>query len=735
MKFTTTPSKSNASISPNHDSIRKWKIPHYSKKPVAPQLMISGLKSSGNGIISPYNPTMAISNGNRVNIMSTPRQIQLEDPDKPKYKKGVKSKARKNGEMVFVNFTVEDTAETIKKKKYSKKDAVLRILTGKSSRSQSPSKEGKLHSLSGYISAPSLSIKSSCESFVKRERFNNNNCSSACTDTLPNPYIQPLDDAISRSNSLPNSTRTTLSRSVNSNVALINNNGRCSLRAVPVVTDQVQKVDKIDLLKRKFSQSILSLCETDNVISQMHNSNSQINTRDDPKIDVFNDNSIYNLNTQSKESTLYIGEVESKDTDISNKFEHQLNKAVSSTTDSKLDENDASIAFSKLFSRKRANTGGSMSSLVSSPASLSHLPTLHRNLSTNSISSASQRYSPNRSNSPARNRSNTKSSQHRLSRNLSFIYQYSNVLPSSSMDTYENISTGETYLDTQARQRYLHKKKHDSISDFSKLQSPLLTVSNTIPPAASSAISSVSSSSTPNIIDSSGHNKTLGMRNRPVSLESENSLENESFDCSSNDLSSIKGIPIITLEEGEEYNTNSAINSSFNCSLLPASNPYLTPAPNRNSPSMLYQYTNNNGYTLINTGLGSKDVDIGKYKSNFALDLDKRGNIDTFADLSIELGFENPESLYSNDNSTIHNHNNANSAIQGDISTIGSLINISPMPLPSTGIATTLQEDCSNERTLSNNMLLNDRSAEGIDEITDAFSFLDQDNEVGSSYW
>ncbi|KAL3233501.1 Protein BCK2 [Nakaseomyces bracarensis] len=138
------------------------------------------------------------------------------------------------------------------------------------------------------------------------------------------------------------------------------------------------------------------------------------------------------------------------------------------------EDNDASVAFTKMFSRKRANTGGSTGSTTSmnamqpgiSSKTMVTKMTNHRTTSMNSLSSASNKFSPIRTVSPVRPRSNTRtSSGFRQSRDLTAV-------ASSIVANDTNISTpgSEVFLDTQGKRSVGHKKKQESISEFYKFQ-------------------------------------------------------------------------------------------------------------------------------------------------------------------------------------------------------------------------------------------------------------------------
>lgn len=156
------------------------------------------------------------------------------------------------------------------------------------------------------------------------------------------------------------------------------------------------------------------------------------------------------------------------------------------------EDNDASIAFTKMFSRKRANTGGSIGSSTSNNAlqtsitskSMVNKINNHRTTSMNSLSSVSNKFSPIRTVSPVRPRSNTRtSSGYRQSRDLSAVA--SSIM---SNDTGVSTPTSEMFLDTQGKRNFGHKKKQESISDTTKFQNTPNASNNSIATTPSSLL-------------------------------------------------------------------------------------------------------------------------------------------------------------------------------------------------------------------------------------------------------
>ena len=124
-----------------------------------------------------------------------------------------------------------------------------------------------------------------------------------------------------------------------------------------------------------------------------------------------------------------------------------------------VEENDASVAFSKLIYKKRTDTNTSSQSLISPPTTginktstnntngiTISKPRNQRTASVTSLSSTNSRYSPLRIQSPARPRSSTRgSSVHRLSRDISTIYSPNNALH----DISPLLETDTVFLDSR----------------------------------------------------------------------------------------------------------------------------------------------------------------------------------------------------------------------------------------------------------------------------------------------
>lgn len=724
MKCSQSPSK-DPNVSPSRtptDAVSRWKIPHYYRR------------SSNNHVTTPTETDTAAStklersNGN-INIMNIPKKVQLDGPKKSK-KKGTRSKYRK-GEMVFVNFTVQDEKPLEATKKKSSKSRMLRIFSSSNDGYTPENRQLKLSppldpivtasstpTANSSSSTPSSATKRSYGSFLKYGRLtSSSSCASSPMTSISVPSPQEI---VPRSAPLPNTHRPPVGRSMSANVALVNSNGRASLTMdMKPHMKTSGSTEKIDLLRKNFAHS-----------------NSNLEDDADENGDSIDHHYLDEYQYDYEDTTLT--KTSTKEFHL-----HNTNNPSSSLSGNPGDENDASIAFSKMFTRKRANTGGSMSSMVSSSAS-SNIPTLHRDLSTNSVSSMSNRYSPVRAGSPARPRSGTRSSAHRLSRDLSSLYHSTNSTTTTANAAADLPLGAETFLDTQSKHRPSHKKKQDSISDLYKLHTSSFVSSNGTYSTAPIP-SSTSSSSTPGTGEVSVHTGA-NRNNTLVSLERENSLENDVLEeeefalPESSDLPAIKGIPRTTLEEEveEEYDTVSVPNTSHSSGLMVSS--MTNSVSTVNSIGASYQYVQGQGFTLVNTGLGSNDIQLNKYTKNVSSNkvennTQKKQNEDLL-DMYMEFDFENPGSFL-NDAGQAHSENaTLNMHEGGDASTVTSAMNISPTTMNiGNNTNSSSQEEVVGERTHHHpNHNFTNRLMQDIDQITESFNFLENE-ENSSSYW
>lgn len=456
------------------ESVNKWKIPHYYRRSSA----ASSLQSNGSD-----NPNSTPSTPG-VNVMSSPKKVLLEDPKKgtkrPVYRS--RKNKKKNGEMVFVNYTVQDSASedsvtsapaaevpttgvspVLNSKKKSSRSRMLKIFGS----SKAPPAvaggsnlvscaENEVMSDPYAVSSTSAPAKRSYGSFLKYGKFHGSPAHSRANESVP---------------------------------------GLLSEEVVP------KSVYSPNLVK---PAAIGHFSDSPRKIGYLGGGNLNVESSESPVAYRY-------LSTNHASSAVELGA-------------YPYNKASFSesviSAKKHTDENDASIAFSKMFSRKRANTGGSESSLLS----LGHnaqeqlqsnmVPALRKNMSATSISSISYR-SPIRTASPARPRSSTRGS-------------YSHAAGSHSRADSQDAGSfigAESFLDSQIANRNAsaakHRKKQESISE-SRLYNSSATNStavnssgnqNVVTPSSSSLVtpppftsgctvpSTTSASSTPSAMD------------------------------------------------------------------------------------------------------------------------------------------------------------------------------------------------------------------------------------------
>ncbi|CAR26519.1 hypothetical protein ZYGR_0H03320 [Zygosaccharomyces rouxii] len=544
----------SSSKSPTVESVNKWKIPHYYRRSPSSASQNSNSMDS-NGGSTPTTPN--------INVMSSPKKVLIEDRkrndsanggscNRPKKSNGSRSKrsSKKNpGEMVFVNYTVQDGGSDIDNnnspnefsqpppKKKSSKSRMLKIFGN--SKNESPD------------GSPSQSVKRSYSSLLK--------------------YAPSLPQG----NGLPRRIVT-------------GNHGQSANGSLGDSDDEIVPTSQPPSQFDPLSLGIFQPYMADNIVSTGNDSDTLKNASNDSHSNSTNEQSIISDPTVMGSRTT--------------------------------DENDASIAFSKMFSRKRANTGGSMSSLTSLNAGLqqpqqmvqnpSHpqlphsqsysnlgnavMPGNQRNLSFSSISSYGNKFSPVRTASPARPRSARSSLGLRISRDTNSFHD----LPESSTSGVvaqevflDSQSTGKGKPMTAASARY--KRKQDSLSDIHRIYTPSAVTSNAsatpssslvTPPAFPAGYTAASSaSSTPNALElsqlnNSASNSTFNNTNSGTNLESYGShnassvfykdnstellLEDSDMPTPVENFPALKGIPRTTLEEKEEEEDNALKNTN-----------------------------------------------------------------------------------------------------------------------------------------------------------------------------
>lgn len=550
---------------PNTESVNKWKIPHYYRRSPSISSQNSGVNEAGVGS-TPSTPN--------INVMTSPKRVLMEDPKKNRKKSGTRGRKngkKKAGEMVFVNYTVQDSAsesegisssnsatpvdtpvltpsETINRKKKSSRSRMLKIFG--SSRESSdkyatqninPGDSPCIEETLPLSKNSGPTTKRSYSSFLKYGKF----CGSSAENL-------PMQAAPSSSSSHSYTEEEVVPKS--------DHNPTSVTPFVQANSEMFTAPPRgIHLLNRKKAYSELDVT---------HYTKKGLGNNDAPT-----DHRLAEKNDQVEvpSSTFYTN--------------RKTMSSEPSLTGSKLgDENDASVAFTKMFTRKRANTGGSMSSLISlnhnsqqsniQPQANNNFMTgsFKKNLSVSSISSTSNRYSPIRTASPGRPRSATRgSSIHRISRDSSSLQNMFEVADPITG------SASESFLDTQVGNKngsIRHKRKQESVSDSIRTSGNSNSIapspSLATPPAFTSGytvMSSTSASSTPSMLEPSNasqmSNSAQSGGNGYEYTNYSNVLDEDSppevmliqdadVRTPADSLPALKGIPRTTIEEIEE---------------------------------------------------------------------------------------------------------------------------------------------------------------------------------------
>ncbi|CAI4038636.1 hypothetical protein SMKI_05G2510 [Saccharomyces mikatae IFO 1815] len=588
----------NSTKNRSTESTTKWKIPHYYRRSTSGSTQASpDRNSSSTGVCStPVLPTM--------NVMSSPKKVLLED-SRDNNAKSKKTSRRRSGEMVFVNYTVQDTVNEddtelqtkplsvptpkAKLKKKSSKRRMLKIFGSSKSEHiediveeqpmvlQLDSENQPLSGISvsgGALDNSLLTTKRSYNSFLKHNKLHGK---ASFSSSLSFPSLNMMgstsdmsfdnNDFGSEKEVVPKSTHDPSLAKPPSRFTESERNTTSNLSSIPLMNTKNTRLKYSKTVPQSFDRQRLQE-------SGLYHSTESFNLKDQSGS---NNRSSLSLNSDlgTPHST--------KHSPDSPRTSRSFNCGDSQSGVKVPEENDASIAFSKMFTRKRANTGGSTCSLASptiaqtiqqSNIKVNKLPT-QRTTSVGSLSSMSNRYSPIRVASPGRARSGTRgSSLYRLSRDL-------NSLPSVT-DLPEMDSTtpvNEMFLDGQPQHKngsskVGHKKKQESISDAQRNQnsnSYITTPSSSLvtPPYYMTGYtlpSSASASSTPNVLDTSSMNFISSANtvtsSRPSSnlssFEKEYGNENDAtgelsaLNTPMESIPALKGIPRSTLEENEE---------------------------------------------------------------------------------------------------------------------------------------------------------------------------------------
>ncbi|QLG74589.1 hypothetical protein HG535_0G04720 [Zygotorulaspora mrakii] len=559
---------SSPKSTPGTESVNKWKIPHYYRRSSSASSQQSGVGESV-AASTPSTPN--------INVMTSPKRVLMDDPKKGKKRSSgrLRKKGKKKaGEMVFVNYTVQDSAsesesgtqssssttpvdvnfpatvsntnDAINRRKKSSRSRMLEIFGSskhgsdkKSNQNVYCGQEMNSQSLPDLPKNGNLTGKRSYGSFLKYGRFYGSSV-AAMQSSSGSEYTDDSNrdvEFVPKSSNNPKTVRPFVQ--ANSEIFASSHKG-------------------IHLLGRKKAYSEVNIS---------HRSVDG-SAEDELSID-------HHYLDEDKNST------------PTNVFSNRMTMASEPSlagSNRLSDENDASIAFTKMFTKKRANTGGSMSSLVSLNNNLQQqnaspqanpnmmVNSFNKNLSLSSISSASNRYSPIRTASPARPRSATRvSSSHRISRDSSSLQNTFDITDATALSGPESFLDIHTGTKNTMAMNARHKRKQDSISDTyrNSANNNASTPSSSLvtPPAITSGytvVSSTSASSTPSVLELPNAGQTNTGQNGTTSSEvasysnlldhnsSSEVLNQSEMPTPTETLPTLKGIPRTTLEENEE---------------------------------------------------------------------------------------------------------------------------------------------------------------------------------------
>ncbi|CCF56550.1 hypothetical protein KAFR_0B02520 [Kazachstania africana CBS 2517] len=519
-----------ATKSPVTDTISKWKIPHYYKRK----------HNSGQTSTKPQKaPGSTISP--KINTINSSKKVIIEDSsDKTSRskKKNSKSEKRNSREMVFVNYTVQDKSlpespsnnnvscapEEKNHKLRSKRDMLKMFRSAKdncapqlspsssvgasivgipqynalNNQVSTPMESNEDSQFGGPLSLEKINDKFDYDDFMKYGIMTNSISESELlleyTPSNGKPrYEEEVVPISKRNSSLAKPLR-----------QIANHPYASSSPSLPTIST-------LPLISGKNGKAQLSQSEQNfdlNISPSISNAGSNVGS-------IPMSNSRTNSNRKDYSSKIipqYIG-LNTNNYDCTDGYSSSQQAtagnsqpSASPTSDSTApvkmgEENDASIEFSKMFIRKRADTVGSIysgrSASTSTPlnnvSNCISKTTTQRVASIGSLSSLTNRYSPIRTASPARPRSATRtSSVYRLSRDLTSLYS----VPDEE-EAVEN-ADNETFLDSQYPSKYYtnnynnpttlrfgHKKKQESISDLYRHSRTTSAVSVTTPSSSS----------------------------------------------------------------------------------------------------------------------------------------------------------------------------------------------------------------------------------------------------------
>lgn len=503
------------------DSTNKWKIPHYYKRFSQTN---SSQNSSNNSTDSMDSASRKSSitnyqNSPNINVMHSPRRVVSEgrsrnrsissaSPSISSTKKTSKKKGK--SDMVFVNYTVQDDSNNSSQQltPLQQQEDVFKIETLSPIIHQSPkqyqpsgaqksnrrrmlkifssSKEQKLVSVSSPSNTDEASIA------LERSLSSSNLYSKSGVN-------KKSYSSLLKYGKLTNNSKSTSNIEETRNMKLSSQTAMSPLKENVLANAEIVPRSKKD---PSLAQPPTSIPKSKLLMNNRNPMTQSINNQKQNKTFSYNGGNgtidIPLTNTANyKVDPKNLGQI------VPQYIEQKA------TYPKPVEDNDASVAFSKLIYQKITDSNASTQALITPPSSSTTTATNttisnstntatlpraqnQRTASVTSLSSVGSRYSPIKTNSPARPRSSTRgSSVHRLSRDISTIYNANNALhdinplleTDSFLDSQFPNSHGNTVNNNSKRMSVLssasssnvnklgHRRKQESISDNFKFVS------------------------------------------------------------------------------------------------------------------------------------------------------------------------------------------------------------------------------------------------------------------------
>lgn len=490
-------------------------------------------------------------------VSNTPKRLIFEDPKIKKSPRPKKNRRKKNGEMVFVNYTVHDdkksqgyeqvlqstdktpqmgfpleknlTAIEVDDERKSSKRSMLKIFGSKGSTSTpSPIVPCSISKPpTPVLNNSSLSFASPIESIfgrfpdLKDQQLVNNTSMQipqahkvTASVSSDNNHMLPLasdydkliyefaneNDETQSIHHYNSSTHLTTGTAINDQEFVPKSNPNPSLARPPWQKSDLHKrprTNTIPLLNAGAYKFNLNLSIGMNSKTKVQQNNEYRDFEGSNSRPEKNKHQEFTNHSRAHESGSTKMQFIDLDTNLNENLNSPSSNRVSLSSESSTltrlpEDNDASIAFSKMFNRNRANTGGSMCSIGSSPNTttgpfVSQIPNstqthgtipnryvVARTTSMRSFSSMdNNKSSPMRAPSPMRPRSSTRgSSFYKLSRDMNIIGSAPIIAESPQTTEVSSESFIDFHISNKSREytNRVHKNKQESISDNFKLQ-------------------------------------------------------------------------------------------------------------------------------------------------------------------------------------------------------------------------------------------------------------------------